>query len=169
MWFLWKERSAAISVSPHFPQNNLGWISGFESGKKNPQFLDATWMFLSLDATFNIWFSLFLTTSSNHFRKYLQLVNNHTSYIGKCQIVCLAQCLLLFFLLVWPRCHSLTTRTLWEARTACSVNKDTLEKLRGFILQAGDSPEHNTLNTKTRPLVSCHFNLSFSKPQTYRG
>lgn len=91
MWFLWKDRSAAISVSPHFPQNNL------RAGNKIHGFCPS-WMFLSLDATFHIWFILFLTTSPNHFRKYFQLVNNHKSSTGKGQIVCLAQCLLLFLI-----------------------------------------------------------------------
>lgn len=89
-------------------------------------------------------------------------VSNHTSDTGKCQSVSLSERRFFFKdLLVCQRCHSLTTRTLWEAGTACCVNKDTLEKLKGFILQAGDSPERNTLKAKSHHFDKASLLLSF--------
>lgn len=143
MWFLWKERSAAISVSPQFPQNNLKLISVFESrggGKSTVSVI--------VDVPV-LWhnFQHLIYSFYHHLFKplYLQLVKYATTHLtlgNASQSVWVSVCFYFFSfyffkdLLVCQRCHSLTTRTLWEAGTAFCVNKDTLEKLQGFILQA---------------------------------
>lgn len=97
MWFLWKDRSAAISVSPQFPQNNLRLISVFESrGKKS-----TVSVIVDVPVLWHNFQHLIYSFYHHLFKPLYKIyaaceVSNHTSDTGKCQLVSLSERLLLF-------------------------------------------------------------------------